>query len=589
MDWILSIISLVTRRGNIFFLFFLLSCSSKLVVENVDQNSQKEETKNTQKINFEPGPTSKKDIFFEDVTEKMGLANITGHRFNIIDFNGDGYNDIVLISSHYSIPEFYEYWPLLKKFKKSNLSRLPTNERANSLLFFDYNNDNILDLLLITLNQKNVWEDLPLRLFKGILKGKQLFFEKSDVAFPKLDVPVASVAVVDYDLDGDLDLYLANWYNYKRQFPIPVPDKFLVNENGKFVDKPALLVGEPQKLEFENYLDITPSFGVSTCDFNNDGHADILVSSSSGHANKLWMNTTGDALERHFLNVASESKIDQDQNGIFDTRGGGNTFYMNCYDYNNDGIFDISVGEVSHSYESESRDRSSILTGIESSNVPKFLRSEYFDDKGKLNWTQSDKRSVWTDLNADSKGDLIVDNTSFPPDTRLVTFIQETSSSFEDKSEEFGINIVNPSGTVVFDFNGDGMLDILTGQTNIRDDSIKERIYLFENKLPKNFKQVFSIELTSPRIGAKIIFQTTKGKRTRWIQPHAGNFVSQSQMQEIFYLHDDEKLIHIEVAWPILKNGKKSQLVNKYVPKKNKKKIRNLKLFPSGKLVEIKK
>jgi hypothetical protein len=78
-----------------------------------------------------------------------------------------------------------------------------------------------------------------------------------------------------------------------------------------------------------------------------------------------------------------------------------------------------------------------------------------------------------------------VDNSGFPPYSRLVLFEQDENHSFFNISTNAGIDIVNPTGTVVLDINKDGAPDILTSQNNIRNSDIPPRLFLFQNTLKK--------------------------------------------------------------------------------------------------------
>src|SRR5690606_25169990 len=188
-----------------------------------------------------------------------------------------------------------------------------------------------------------------------------------------------------------------------------------------------------------------------------------------------------------FEDYGDESGYAQDYDGHFQPRGGGNSFYAVCADYNNDGIMDIAKGELFHSYDPESRDRSAILSGSSLGFPPKFIRTEYHRDDGSGNWSQGDRRGVWGDLNLDGLIDLVVENSGFPPKSRLVFFEQQPNHAFEDKAEIYGLNIVNPTGTVTLDWNRDGKLDLLVGQNSLRTEAITPKLYAFENVFPTTY------------------------------------------------------------------------------------------------------
>ena len=154
-----------------------------------------------------------------------------------------------------------------------------------------------------------------------------------------------------------------------------------------------------------------------------------------------------------FKDYGTQSHFAHDNEGLLVPRGGGNSFYSACTDYNDDGIMDVIQGEIFHAYDSENRDRSSVLTGSQFGFPPKFLRTEYHMDDGNNSWTQGDRRGSWVDFNRDGYIDVLVDNSGFPPNSRLLLFEQLSHHGFADVARDLGVDILNPSGTVLIDVN----------------------------------------------------------------------------------------------------------------------------------------
>ena len=46
--------------------------------------------------------------------------------------------------------------------------------------------------------------------------------------------------------------------------------------------------------------------------------------------------------------------------------------------------------------------------------------------------------------------------------------------------KDIGINLLNPAGSVIGDFNNDGRMDLLVGQTNVRNAKLGSRVYLLK-------------------------------------------------------------------------------------------------------------
>jgi hypothetical protein len=278
------------------------------------------------------------------------------------------------------------------------------------------------------------------------------------------------MTVIDYNLDGWPDLFVSNWFENKNNQYLPVADRLLKNNRGKFEDVSTLLKGETDKSSGQLFPpNAKPTYGASTCDIDQNGWPDILTSSSSGHKNKLWMNLkesrTGDIF---FEDVGPISNYASDPDGSLIPTGGGRTFFSSCADYNNDSLMDVFVGELSHAYDNESVDRSSVLSGSKETYPPYFLRTEYLSDVNSESWNQGDRRGIWTDYNLDGRVDILVDNSGFPPYSRLVLFEQDETHAFFNVASQSGIDIVNPTGTIQIDINKDGRPDFLTSQNSIR-------------------------------------------------------------------------------------------------------------------------
>ena len=142
---------------------------------------------------------------------------------------------------------------------------------GSGITVFDYNNDNLMDLYLmngtylegISDPEGKVFSNTHNELYKN--NGDGTFTEVSEKA--GLDDRHWSMAAgaIDYDNDGDQDLYLLNYG----------PNVFYRNNgNGTFTDITASLgLAGPEKLNgFVKW-----SIGVAFWDYNSDGRLDAMV------------------------------------------------------------------------------------------------------------------------------------------------------------------------------------------------------------------------------------------------------------------------------------------------------------------------
>lgn len=182
---------------------------------------------------------------FEDITEKAGLVtNVWATGVSIVDINNDGYDDIYICTYG------------------KNLLR-----RSKNLLF---------------INQHN------------------LTFKEQAAEYGLADTGYSSQAVFfDYDQDGDLDMYLANYsFNNSntsannivprnKSGNSPANDKLYRN------DGDSLHIGHPFFSDVSLQAGIREDgygLGVSVSDFNNDGWPDVYVANDFISNDNLWLN-----------------------------------------------------------------------------------------------------------------------------------------------------------------------------------------------------------------------------------------------------------------------------------------------------------
>lgn len=576
---------------NLSLCFLLVTCASnrpfnKASTSVVEKKEKKSDNKSQEVL--------RKNFPFKEKTKAYGLENITANNINIVDLNTDGYSDIVIIPTYYAEPDFYYFNPKEKKFFK-HPSTFENSPRMSNALFYDINKDGVVDAITSVLNQDSELSQEPIRLYFGHKKENKVFFKqqfKFDTASPS-----ATLGLIDIDLNGTLDLFVGNWFKKSKYGPVPVPDQLFVFDGKKFIERSELLLKEYEKNTDETmHVNAKPTYAATICDLDQDGFPDIITGSTNKFVNKMWMSRYRFRKNiRNYEDYGVSSGVAGDPDGLLNSQGSGRTFALACADYNNDTIMDLFLGELTHNYDGETSDKSSLLTGRSLKFPPKFYRTEYFVDSEDPFWHQADRRGVWVDLNNDGLLDLIVDNSGYPPHTKMIVFMQRADHSFDNKAQELGLDIINPTSTVVADFNRDGKMDILTARSNIRDDSIKPRLYLFENQL--DLKDNRSIRLypegkyaNKDALNGMAIIKVKNhlgeiSTRRQYINYSYGALAPQNEKGLHFGIGKNEELISITLRWPYasLKKLNRSKLERIYVIKENFKESITLTLCESGK------
>jgi len=281
----------------------------------------------------------------------------------------------------------------------------------------------------------------------------------------------SGVALLDYDNDGWLDIYLVNGSTYDAIAGKTTPPHaalFHNNHDGTFTD-----VAAKAGVTNDRW-----GFGVAIGDFNNDGWPDIFVSNFG--KNRLYRNNH----DGTFTDVAAQAGV---QLGNWST---GATFG----DYNHDGRLDLFVpGYVHYDLNNPPVPGSKAVAyaqcrfrGVPVMCGPRGLQGEHdhlFRNNGDGTFTDvstqagvSDPNafygfsSVFADFNGDGKVDLAVADDSTPG----YLYINSGNGTFKDESYASGFAVnadgreIAGMGVAVGDYDNDGRLDLLV--TDFSDD-----------------------------------------------------------------------------------------------------------------------
>jgi hypothetical protein len=516
------------------------------------------------------GPSSSQPFSFTEVAARAGLTQRTtygGEKVNryllettgcgaaALDYDNDGWLDIFLVNG-----TTLEGFPP-GKAPASHLYRnrgdgtfedvtaragLALTGWGQGACAGDYDNDGHEDLF-VTFYGVN-------RLFRN--RGDGTFEEttKSAGLEAKGTRWGAGCAFLDYDRDGRLDLFAANYINLDLA-TAPVPDSGLCRYKGLPVacGPPGLPGGT--NLLYRNagdgkFVDVsdpsgitkasgTYALGVSTLDFDDDGWVDLYVANDSNPSALYRNNRNGT-----FTDIAVNAGCAYSQDGKPQAGMG-----VAIGDYNRDGRMDIFktnfAGDTSTLYVNAGKNLCEDRTFA--SGVGRNTRW--------LGWGVA-----FLDLDLDGWLDLFLVNGHVYPEVEQikteagyrqpkVVYRSRGDGRYEDVTQQLGAPVTVPKagrGAAFADFDNDGDVDVVVN--NVHDTPDFYRLDVHE---PRNWTAVRLVGVESNRsaIGARV--KVTAGSSIQVGEVRGGgSYFSQNDLRVHFGLGAATKIDRLEVRWP---------------------------------------
>lgn len=525
------------------------------------------------------------------------------------DFNGDGLVDLYFTSNQKGDKLYVNQGNF--NFKDATAASQITNDTGwtTGVTHVDINNDGLLDIYickvgdhetirgqnLLYINQGNDEQGIPTFKEEANLYGLDFIGYSTQAAF------------FDYDLDGDLDMYLMNHsVNPNRSYGKGSRRKIVdsmsgdilyKNENGKFID-----VSKEAGI-FQGTIGY--GLGLAISDINNDGYPDIYIGN--------------DFFENDYLYINQKDGTFKDIISLDDKKLGHTTHFSmgnDIADINNDGLTDIlsldMLPEDLETYKTSGLEypfpvyqqylKNGFSPQYMSNTLHLNLDGENFGEIANLSGIDATEWSwggLFADYDNDGKKDLFISNgiqgvtndmdyinyisneeiqqniqkglsnkdmelIERLPKKKVQNYFYKNSdgTSFKNVTKDWGPTIDSYSnGSVYADLDNDGDLDLVVNNVN-QDAFVMENTLKVNNFLKIQFK---GTEKNKFGIGAKAIVYGINGKSVQENIPTRG-YMSAKDNSLNFGIGKDSIIDSIQIIWPkgnyqTLRNIKANQVL----------------------------
>ncbi len=453
---------------------------------------------------------------FREVSNAAGLAGaVATNGAAVADYDNDGDLDIYFVAiSQYDSTDTTTWNKLFRNEGNKTFTDVTVQAGVLSTLhghpwsamgnkfgaaWGDYNNDGFPDLFITNVGYDELYRN----------DGDGMFTDVTAAAGVKgNDVDHHSSALWwDYDLDGDLDLYVSAW----------------IGENHLY-----------ENIDGETFVNVTAVSALGDTgrtwtsipiDANNDHLPDLYVVNDFG-ANRFYLNQ-GDKTFR----VATAE---------FGLEDGGHGMGVTIGDYDNNGFFDIYLTNI----------EGVILSDGKQTFNPLFANdgNGHFNNKNIEAGVQG---AGWAwgaeffDCDHDGDEDLYVVNGFKIEPGRNYFFLNDGSGKYTDRSVESQADgAAEARGLVVFDYDNDGDLDLLVA-------NFKDPPYLYENQtVQQSWLQVNLVGSTSNRNAFGATVEVRCATKHYFRAYNGVDFLGQSVQPLHVGLADAEMADAVIVTWP---------------------------------------
>jgi hypothetical protein len=513
-------------------------------------------------------------VTFADVTAAAGLQTrivygasgrntyileTTGTGVAFLDYDKDGWSDVFLVNGSMLDGFTRGQEPSNHLFRNRHDGTFEDVTRKAGLIqsgwgqgvaVADYDNDGFDDLFVTYWGQNRLYHNKGNGSFEDVTVRSGLTSERRWGT---------SAAFGDYDNDGFVDLYIANYIEFDpRAAPLPgskVPGVNCAYRGFPVMCGPRGLKGQRDRLYHNTgkgtFTDVTiqagdldrDSFrglGVVWGDVSNDGYPDIVVANDA-QPNLLYVNNRNGT----FREIALAAGVAVDEDGR-ERAGMGVDFA----DYNNDGWLDLAIANFygePHSLYSNQKNGS-------------FTETTWASGVGRSTMHHLGWGTRFLDYDNDRWKDLLLVNGHVYPEVDQYkldeTYAEPTvllrnngDGTFSDVTAAVGAALMGPRagrGMAVSDYDNDGDVDVLIANINGFPSLLENR-----GGNTNHWLTVTLVGRKSNRdgIGARVTVVTGGVALTEEVRS-GGSYLSQSDLRAHFGLGGSQSISSLEIRWP---------------------------------------
>jgi hypothetical protein len=496
---------------------------------------------------------------FGGETSNRYLLETTGCGVAFVDYDNDGWLDIFLVNGTRFEANFPSGQAPVSRLYKNNRDGTFTDVTLKAgvartgwgqgVCVGDYNNDGFEDILVTYWGGLALWRNNGNGTFTDVAPSSGLLPQAGPAKRWN-----TGCAFLDYDRDGHLDLFIANYIDFDTS-KIPTPESGACVYKGlKVACGPPGLPGA-KNLLYRNrgdgtFVDVsqqagiletpgTYGLGVVVSDFDNDGWPDIYVANDSSSSALYFNNHDGT-----FREIGIEAGVAYSPDGKSQAGMG-----VGVGDYDGDGQLDIIktnfAGDTASLYRN--------------------LGQRVFEDMTFQSGISKNTRFLgwgagFADFDNDGRLDILLCNGHVYPEVsdnlmeygyrqRKVVYRNMGNGRFDDVSELAGpgaAELVAARGCAFGDFDNDGDIDVVINCNNdfpqlLRCDTVSGN----------NWIKVKTVGVKSNRsgIGTRVTCRTPDGRTQTDEVRSGGSYISQNDLRLHFGLGRSETC-SLELRWP---------------------------------------